>query len=68
MQRHGRLAGTGPALDDHDTASVVADDEVLLALDRLDDRPHVPRAGRLHRLEQRRLTADALAPLTGTRA
>ena len=59
MQRHRRLSGARAALDHHDAAGGVADDLVLLALDRFHDGAHVAGAGLVHCSAQRRLGADA---------
>ena len=64
VQRDGRLAGAGPALDDQDPAERGADRPVLVGLDRGDDVAHAPGAAAPERLEQRGL-ADELQIVGG---
>ena len=58
MQRHRRLPGAGPTLDDQHPGQWRADDLVLLALDRPDDVPHLARARLAQRGQQRTRTAQ----------
>ena len=65
MQRNSGLAGSWSAFNHHDTARVVTDDFILLALNGFHDGGHVPSAGALHHVVEGGLACDIAAVSRG---
>src|SRR5699024_11792456 len=58
MQRNRCFPSSRTAVDDHDATAFIANDFVLLALDRLHNRGHVRGSRAIHSLVQRGLARD----------